>query len=145
VVLDGQGRVLLIERDVRRGERTIHEVRLPKGHVDEGESDLEAALRETREETGYCDLDVIADIGEGRSEYDHKGKHYVRNEHYFLLRLRTATHRAPDVDPASEEALFRPSWAASLGDAKRRLTYTTEQEFAGRALAWTERSQEARQ
>lgn len=31
---------------------------LPKGHVDPGESDLEAALRELEEETGFAESDI---------------------------------------------------------------------------------------
>ncbi len=34
---------------------------LPKGHVDAGESDLECALRELREETGICPEDIELD------------------------------------------------------------------------------------
>ena len=46
------GRVLLIERTVDGR----HEVRLPKGHIDAGESAHQAALREVCEETGIDDL-----------------------------------------------------------------------------------------
>jgi len=62
VVLDAQGRVLLLERDVERDGRLVHEVRLPKGHIEPGEDDRSAALREVCEESGYCDLDVLADL-----------------------------------------------------------------------------------
>ena len=53
--------LLLLDRPRRA------EVRLPKGHIDPGESAEEAALRETCEESGYCDLDVLADLGGERS------------------------------------------------------------------------------
>lgn len=36
----------------------------PKGHVDEGEGDEEAARREIREETGLTDLEYLDDLGE---------------------------------------------------------------------------------
>ena len=49
--------LLLLDRPSRA------EVRLPKGHIDPGESAEEAALRETGEETGYGDLHVLADLG----------------------------------------------------------------------------------
>lgn len=35
----------------------------PKGHVDEGETDEEAARREVQEETGLTDLEFIDDLG----------------------------------------------------------------------------------
>lgn len=34
----------------------------PKGHVEQGEDDLTAALRELREETGIADANVLADF-----------------------------------------------------------------------------------
>src|SRR5512139_2643988 len=69
VVIDDAGRVLMIERWVmRKGER-VHEIRLPKGHVEPGETDEQAALRETCEESGYCGLAVIGDLGEAQTEW----------------------------------------------------------------------------
>jgi len=133
VVLDSNGRVLLIVRDVIREGAEVHEVRLPKGHIDEGETDEQAAIRETCEESGYCCLAVDADLGECRSEYTHNGKHYVRDERYFLMHLTSDEWRGPDVDPNSEEALFSVSWARNLADAESRLTYESEKVFAMRA------------
>jgi len=34
---------------------------LPKGHVDEGETELQCALRELREETGIQETDIVVD------------------------------------------------------------------------------------
>jgi len=136
VVVDGRGRVLLLERDVVRGGRPVHEVRLPKGHVEPGESDLEAALREVCEESGYCDLAVLADLGTGRAEFDFRGDHVVRDEHYFLMRLRSPARTAPNVNPASEEALFRVVWAENLHVARQMLTFEGEREFVRRAQEW---------
>jgi bis(5'-nucleosidyl)-tetraphosphatase len=48
---------------------------LPKGHLDEGESDAECALRELREETGIEAADIELDPGfRFVIEYDVKGK-----------------------------------------------------------------------
>ena len=133
VVLDASGKVLLIEREVVRGRAAVHEVRLPKGHIEDGESDEAAAMRETCEESGYCCLEIVADLGEDRVEYDFNDKHYIRDEHYFLMRLTSAEWRGPDVDPESEEALFSVRWAKDLAEAERLLTYETEKSFAARA------------
>ena len=142
IVLDSEARVLTLERDVERNGVSVHEVRLPKGHVDAGETNHQAALRETCEESGYCDLEIIADPGMARSEYAFKGIHYLRDEHYFLMRLRTASQRHQEFQPGSEEALFRPVWAPSLEVARDRLTYESEREFASRALHFIQTSQQ---
>ncbi|MDQ7030193.1 MAG: NUDIX domain-containing protein [Ardenticatenia bacterium] len=139
VVLDAEGRVLLLERDVVRHGRLVHEVRLPKGHVEPDESDREAALREVREESGYDDLAILADLGTGRTEFDFQGKHVVRDDHYFLMCLRSPSWVGPQVNPSGEEALFRVVWAANLEAAQGLLTFDSEREFVRRAQAWFER------
>lgn len=133
VVLDANRRVLLLEREVERNGTPLHEVRFPKGHIDPGESDEQAAIRETCEESGYCELDIVADLGWARSEYNFMKKHYVRDEHFYLMRLRSAVFRGADVDPNSEEALFCVRWADDLHQAEQLLTYDSEKEFARRA------------
>tara|TARA_R110000823_G_scaffold305166_3_gene427133 strand:+ start:65447 stop:65899 length:453 start_codon:yes stop_codon:yes gene_type:complete len=50
-VVEQDGRYLMVEeRDKRTGARVFNQ---PAGHLESGESLLEAALRETREETGW--------------------------------------------------------------------------------------------
>ena len=133
VVLDATQRVLLIERDVVRDGRTVHEVRLPKGHVEKGEADPQAAVREVTEETGYCDLRITADLGEAQTEFDRAGRHVVRNEHYFLMMLRSPAEQPRTLDPEKEESLFVLLWAADLDEAEAQLTYESEQQFIRRA------------
>ena len=83
IVLDSTGRVLLIQRTVD-GQ---HEIRLPKGHIDPGETAEAAARREVCEETGYCDLDLLADLGWQTTEFLYQQKHVQREERYYLMRL----------------------------------------------------------
>jgi 8-oxo-dGTP pyrophosphatase MutT (NUDIX family) len=137
VVLDHSGRVLLIERWLERGGEVIHEVRLPKGHVDPGESDEEAARRETCEESGYCALEVIADLGTSVTEFDKplgedEREHVRRTERFFLMRLTDERRGEPNFQ-TPDEARFRPRWAVNLAEAERLLTYASEKDFAGRA------------
>ena len=80
VVVRG-GRVLVLRRPSKG------EVRLPKGHIEPGESPDETALRETEEESGYGAADIESALGSQMVEFDHKGKHYIRTEHYFLMSL----------------------------------------------------------
>jgi len=139
VVLDAADRVLLLQRDVKRGDALVHEVRLPKGHIEKGETPQQAALREVCEESGYCDLQIIADLGEAHAAFDYKKKHVERDERYFLMRLASDEQQAPQPTSAhSEEALFSTMWADSLTAAEELLTYETEKAFASRARAWLE-------
>jgi 8-oxo-dGTP pyrophosphatase MutT (NUDIX family) len=116
--------VLLLDRPSR------NEVRLPKGHIDEGESAQEAALRETVEESGYADLEVLSDLGEQRVEYDYKGIHYIRVERYFLFRLRSHV-QLPRTETDARQ--FSVRWAP-IDDAAHQLTYAAEQQWIERAL-----------
>lgn len=124
VVID-DGHMLVLDRP-NRGE-----VRLPKGHIEDGEDAAETALRETTEESGYADVEIVADLGNQVVEFDFEGDHVVRTEHYFLLRLLSeAQVRRSKQDTAQ----FRPLWLP-LDDVATHLTYQAEQEVARRAIA----------
>ena len=136
VVLDDAGRVLLLERHVPREGELRHEIRLPKGHIEDGETPQQAALREVCEESGYCQLEILDDLGLAVTEFDLRNKHIRRVEHYYLMRLASATRRAPQPkSPHAEEALFEPLWAKDLNEAEDLLTYESEKEFVRRARA----------
>jgi 8-oxo-dGTP pyrophosphatase MutT (NUDIX family) len=110
--------ILLLERPGRG------EVRLPKGHIDRGETPREAALRETAEESGFGDLEVVADLGEAVVTFRHQGCWVQRHEHYYLMRLRS-----PQPFPRSpvDEAQFIASWVP-LAQAASMLTFEPEQQ-----------------
>jgi 8-oxo-dGTP pyrophosphatase MutT (NUDIX family) len=134
VVVDDAGRVLLLKRDVERNGTLTHEVRLPKGHIEAGETPEEAALREVCEESGYCHLQIILDLGESHTSFDYRNKHVERDEHYFLMRLSRPERQAPQpTSEHSEEALFTPFWASSLREAEALLTFESEKLFVRRA------------
>jgi len=134
VVIDDAGRVLLIERWILRGGQPTFEIRLPKGHVEVGETDEQAALRETCEETGYCDVAVVADLGEYLNEFILTDERVLRHEHFYLMGLTDATPGEPHFDSANaDEARFQPRWAASLAEAESLITFGSEREFIARA------------
>jgi 8-oxo-dGTP pyrophosphatase MutT (NUDIX family) len=137
VVLDAADRVLLLERVLVRGEQRLHEVRLPKGHIEAGESDVDAAVREVREESGYQDLVVLLDLGAAENRFlARSGEHVTRDEHYYLMRLLSGERGEPTAE--GEEALFEPLWAADLDAAERTLTFESERTFIARArVAYT--------
>jgi 8-oxo-dGTP pyrophosphatase MutT (NUDIX family) len=99
-VLVDRDRVLLL-RSARYSD-----LRLPKGHIKEGESPREAALREVTEESGYADLEIVADLGEQDVEFDVEDRHTIRHEHYYLMRLRSP--RQATRPP--EDNKFTPEW-----------------------------------
>lgn len=119
--------VLLLERP-NRGE-----VRLPKGHVEEGERPAEAALREVREETGYVHLSIIADLGTQRVEFadPYRDRQVTRDEQYYLMRLEDEQREERD----KQEHQFVPIWLPAT-DAGKLLTFQSEREFMRRALRW---------
>ena len=130
VVVHNQ-KVLLLDRPGRG------EVRLPKGHVEEGESPVETALREVCEEAGYVNVTIVADLGSQQVRFvdPYRDRQVTRDEHYFLMRLRDERQ----VERDRREHQFIPIWVTA-GEAIARLTFEAEQEFVRRALRWiTER------
>lgn len=118
------GAVLLLNRP------TLSEVRLPKGHIEDGESPEVAALRETAEESGYVDLVVKQDLGSRMVEFEYDDKRVKRTEHYFLMDLATATTVArPPKDAAQFEVLWVP-----LQQAAAMLTFDAERDVVERAI-----------
>lgn len=128
IVLDSDARVLLIERMVD-GQ---HEIRLPKGHIDPGETAEAAAQREVCEETGYCDLHLLADLGWQITTFLLDQRRVQREERYYLMRLASDRQQPPSFS-SKREALFRNLWAASLEDAEALLTFEAEKSVARRA------------
>jgi len=121
VVIDTD-RVLILRRPDR------NEVRLPKGHIERGESAQETALREVAEESGYADIEIVADLGHQTVEFDYKGDHVIRDEHYYLARL----HSSRRVKREIQELQFIPVWIG-WEEALSELTFKAEREWVRRA------------
>ncbi len=119
------GQMLLLDRPGRG------EVRLPKGHIDPGESPAMAAVRETTEESGYSDLEIVADLGMQDVEFVNGNKQVVRTEHYFLLQLVSDRMMRRTENDAAQ---FSVLWV-DVAEAVERLTFAAEQDVATRAIA----------
>jgi 8-oxo-dGTP pyrophosphatase MutT (NUDIX family) len=100
---------------------------LPKGHVDEGESSLEAATREVREETGL-DAEPIEKLGDIRYWYSRRGERIFKIVSFYLFRYRSGSVRDHDDEVDSAE------WVP-LEEAPRALAYKGEREMAEAALS----------
>jgi 8-oxo-dGTP pyrophosphatase MutT (NUDIX family) len=118
------GHILLLDRPSRG------EVRLPKGHIESHEAADETALREVAEESGYCDLEILADLGNHVVEFDYAGAHYIRHEHYFLVALLSDAQVPRNKKDAGQ---FQVIWVP-YAQAEQQLTYAAEQAVVRKAV-----------
>jgi len=117
VVVNAEGRVLLVSQFGTSWS-------LPKGHMEEGESPLEAARREIHEETGVSRLELVRPLGTytrhrlGRDGGEERSE--LKTIHLFLFRT-DATELAPlDADNPEARWVERESVAGLLTHAKDR-------------------------
>jgi 8-oxo-dGTP pyrophosphatase MutT (NUDIX family) len=125
VVFDGD-RVLVLLRPSR------NEVRLPKEHIDPGETPEVAAVREVTEESGYADLRVVCSLGEQTIDFvpPVTQRRIIRREHFYLMELVSPA----TIDRHPFEFQFVPEWRAPEV-AAAELTYPGEREWLRRAVA----------
>ena len=119
VVVNKKRRVLVVNQ---RGTSWS----LPKGHVDPGESNLEAAIREIEEESGVRRLTFIKDLGSysryriGLGSREDTGE--LKTIHMFLF--TTDEERLKPIDPNHPEA----RWVRS-DDVEALLTHPKDKVF----------------
>lgn len=118
------------QRDWRTGGRNV---RLPKGHLDPGETLEDAARREVAEETGRL-VTTEGELGEHVYEYDVPSEldparvdHRVRKRVVFFLMRDDDAH--PD---GADDEMSRLHWLAEP-EACARLTFENEREMVRRA------------
>jgi diadenosine hexaphosphate hydrolase (ATP-forming) len=93
----------------------------PKGHLEEGETLAEAAVREMEEETGLA-AEVLLSLG--ASSYVYQGTDYL--VHYFLLRVVR-------LAPAWPEHQDRDAFLLPPAEALRRLTHANNRALLEKA------------
>lgn len=112
------------------------EIRLPKGRLEPGEQVEAAARREVAEESGFTDLELVADLGTATNEFDMvetdgSRLHVTREERYFLYRLTSSDRVEQHPDDVEE---FTPDFKP-FDEALTALTYEGEREWLRRAFA----------
>lgn len=119
VVLNRAGQVLVVSQHGTSWS-------LPKGHIDPGETALQAAIREVAEESGVTQLELIRELGTyQRHKINREGGDDLSTVKYitmFLFRTEQ-TELAPTDEHNPEARWVEPEKVADL------LTHYKDQEF----------------
>jgi 8-oxo-dGTP pyrophosphatase MutT (NUDIX family) len=126
VVVRGDEMVAIVP--TRRAADGSRVLALPKGHVDPGETSLQAAEREVREEAGVL-AELVTELGEARYWYRRDGRTIPKTVTFYLFNYLDGD--VADHDDEVEEARWLP-----LQSARRELTHAAEREMVDRALAY---------
>ncbi len=99
VVLNKEGFVLVVNQNGNSWS-------LPKGHIDEGEEKLQAAIREIYEESGIKNLNLIKDLGfyeRYRIGID-GGEDKSETKTIYMFLFKTEEEKLEPIDPGNPEA-----------------------------------------
>lgn len=111
--IDGEQKMLM----VRNKQGYV----FPKGHIEDGESPEQAALREVREETGYVDLQIVQKLGViHRRPGETNSTYSIKDIMMFLIDLKS-NKRLTDFEESCD-------WL-SFNAAMEKMKYTEDKEF----------------
>jgi 8-oxo-dGTP pyrophosphatase MutT (NUDIX family) len=126
VVRDAREVVVIVP--TRRAADGSRVLALPKGHVDPGETPVQAAEREVREETGIL-ARPLTELGETRYWYRRDGRTIGKTVAFFLFEHIDGD--TADHDDEVEEVRW-----VTLDDAVRSLSHAAEREMVELAAAY---------
>jgi 8-oxo-dGTP pyrophosphatase MutT (NUDIX family) len=127
-VIDGEVHVLLIRDPYRKWG-------LPKGHLEQGEDSVSAAVREVEEETGLTGLVLGPELGEIDWVFRSSGQRVHKYCSFFLM----ASAEGEPV-PQVAEGITDVRWLP-LPEAERLVAYDNARQMIRRAAAllpWAE-------
>jgi 8-oxo-dGTP pyrophosphatase MutT (NUDIX family) len=123
IVLGDGGTIALV-----RNARASHWL-FPKGHVDEGETDEDAARREIEEETGLTNLELLDDLGMfTRHRLNQDGSYDqsdLKEVHMYLFAAEPHAVLAPSME--IEEARWVSFWdmGSTLSNEKEKVWFAS--------------------
>ena len=124
VVLNKEGLVLVVSQNGNSWS-------LPKGHIDEGEDKLQAAIREIYEESGISELQLIKEF-ESYERYRislDSGEDKSELKVIFMFLFKTNQEVLKPIDPANPEALW-----VKKEEVAKLLTHKKDKEFFLRVM-----------
>jgi 8-oxo-dGTP pyrophosphatase MutT (NUDIX family) len=134
VVVRGNEMVAIVP--TRRAADGSRVLALPKGHIDPGETPIEAAQREVREEAGIV-AEPLCELGEARYWYRRDGRTVPKVVSFFLFAY--ASGDIADHDEEVEEVRW-----IDLAEAQLTLSHAAEREMVALALAYLEEAHKDR-
>jgi 8-oxo-dGTP diphosphatase len=126
VVVRGEDVVVIVP--TRRAADGSRVLALPKGHMDAGETPIQAAQREVREETGIL-AEPVRELGQTRYWYRRGGRTIGKEVSFFLFR-----HTGGDTADHDDE-VEEVRWIG-LEQAERELSHAAEREMVALARAY---------
>jgi ADP-ribose pyrophosphatase YjhB (NUDIX family) len=117
---------LLLTKHVR-GDAWV----LPKGHVEMqlGESEEQAAVRESKEELGANNLTLKRALGSTHYNFFTERGKVTKTVHYFLIEAGDE-----ELKPQAEEGFLEAKWF-TVREALKKITYATDRDIILRAVA----------
>ena len=120
---DGQIVAIVPTRRAADGSKVLA---LPKGHVDPGETPIQAAVREVREETGIVG-EPVRELGESRYWYRRGGRTVGKIVTFYLFDYVSGSFA--DHDDEVEEVRWIP-----IAQAPELLTHDAERDIVRAAI-----------